>query len=71
MRPRSVDELLFHMPSVARRGDGWARGFATSILRHSRRKGWAPSLRQSALMHRLVEELFAYADGNELDLIEE
>lgn len=71
--PRNLDELLFHMPTVARLGNGWAAGFARSILRQSRRRGWRPSEKQRAVMASLVSDLFRNAkdEGGDIDLIED
>ncbi len=68
MNPHSIDELLFHMPTVASKGDRWAREFASSVLKQSRRRKWQPSPKQEALMRRLVGEIF---EPDEPDLIEE
>lgn len=68
---RSVDELLHHWPTVCRLAeDDWAKGFALSIARQSRRRGWHPSAKQTGIMQRMVSELFTQAD-TELDLFED
>ena len=60
---RSIEEALYHMPTVARLAtDTWAKGFAESIVRQSRRRGWRPSAKQLALMRRMVGELFTRRD---------
>jgi hypothetical protein len=62
--PSNVDELLFHMPTVARAAkSGWAKDFAGSVLRQSRRRGWQPSEKQLAVMRKLVGEMF-YCPGS-------
>lgn len=57
---RSLDELLWSWPSVtaAARTD-WERGFARSIAKASKRRGWKPSPKQLQLMNRLVDALYA------------
>jgi hypothetical protein len=60
---RSTEELLFHMKTVAKLATNeWAKGFAESIVKQSRRRGWQPSAKQSALMQRMVGELFSRRD---------
>jgi hypothetical protein len=59
-----TERLLFHMPTVAERATNtWAQGFASSIVRQSRRHNWRPSPKQLTVMRRLVAEMFAH--GNE------
>lgn len=66
LAPHKVEELLFHMPTVARVATSdWAKGFAQSIARQSRRRGWHPSPKQEALMRRLVAELFHAQEGDD------
>lgn len=39
-----VDELLWSWPTVCKSAkDEWARGFALSIAKQSKRPNWAPS----------------------------
>jgi hypothetical protein len=60
---RSIEEVLHHMPTVAKLATNeWAQGFAESIVRQSRRRGWRPSAKQQALMQRMVNELFSHRD---------
>jgi hypothetical protein len=60
---RSTEELLWHMPTVGKLAtNAWAKGFAESIVKQSRRRGWRPSAKQSALMQRMVNELFTRRD---------
>ncbi len=60
---RSIEEALYHMPTVAKLATNeWAKSFAESIVRQSRRRGWRPSAKQSALMQRMVSELFTRRD---------
>lgn len=54
-----LERHLFHLTTVARAGDAWARDFAASVLRQSRRRGWRPTERQAQTMRRLVAEIFA------------
>ena len=59
MNTRPVEILLFHMPTVADRADDpWARDFAWSVLRQSKRPRWRPSKKQEAIMQSLVADLF-------------
>lgn len=69
----SVEELLWSWPSVCKAAKNeWARGFALSIARHSKRRNWTPSSKQYALMARLVADLYHPRDdaGDDFDLIE-
>ncbi|WP_417587398.1 hypothetical protein [Pararhodobacter oceanensis] len=67
---RCIEELLFHMPTVANGAtNDWAKGFAKSIVKQSKRRGWRPTPKQIAMMRRLVSDLFAYGD-DDLSLIE-
>jgi hypothetical protein len=44
VNPYEVERLLHHMPAVAANaGNDFARGFAASVTRQARRKGWWPS----------------------------
>lgn len=70
-----VDELLWSWPTVckAARTD-WARSFALSIAKHSKRRGWRPSPKQYALMTRMVAEVYRRRgefDGDDFPLIED
>lgn len=68
---RSAEECLFWMPRIAADApDEWARGFASSIIRQSRRKGWKPSGKQLGVMRRMVAELFNHGAEVGFDLIE-
>lgn len=72
---RSVEELLHHMPAVHHAADSsWAKGFAASIVKQSRRRNWNPSPKQVALMRRLVSDLFAHVSspgGDDFRVIED
>ena len=64
---RCTEELLFHLPTVARMAsDEWAKSFAESVLKQSRRRGWHPSAKQLAAMQRMVSELFTGPDDGAL-----
>ena len=64
---RSIEEVLHHMPAVARLATNeWAKSFAESIVRQSRRRGWHPSAKQLAAMQRMVSELFTGPDDGAL-----
>lgn len=73
VNPSEVERLLFHWPAVVRAaGDDWAKGFATSIARQSRRRGWRPTQKQMEIMRRLVADLFTHAhEGGDHPLIED
>ncbi len=65
-----IERLLFHWPRVVEVAPlGWSRDFALSIAGQSRRRGWKPTVKQGAMMRRMVSDLFAYRDDD--DLIEE
>lgn len=73
MTSRTVEELLYHMPTVARLAESdWARVFAQSILRQRKRRNWRPSPKQLSVMHALVSDLFACGsnEGGDFDVIE-
>ncbi|MDP5307574.1 hypothetical protein [Paracoccus spongiarum] len=58
---RPIDELLWSWPTVCKAAtNDWARGFALSIAKHSKRRNWTPSPKQHALMNRLVAELYRH-----------
>lgn len=61
-----VDELLWSWPTVCKSAtNAWAKGFALSIAKQSRRKNWTPSPKQHALMMRMVNEV--YRDRGDFD----
>ncbi len=63
---RCIEELIWHMPTVAKLATNeWAKSFAESIVRQSRRRGWQPSAKQLALMQRMVGELFTRRDDGD------
>lgn len=71
----SVDELLWSWPSVCKAAtNDWAKAFAMSILRQSKRRGWMPSPKQYAMMKRFVADLYRHRgdfDGvDEFEVIE-
>ncbi|WP_421906758.1 hypothetical protein [Mameliella sp.] len=68
-----LERLLHYMPTIAREATNeWAKGFAGSVLRQSRRRGWEPSPKQLSMMRRLVSDLFAHGyDEGEIDVIED
>jgi hypothetical protein len=71
--PSEVERLIYYMPSVAIHAENtWAKGFAQSVVKQSRRKNWTPSLKQLSVMRGLVSDLFAYArdDVEEFNPIE-
>lgn len=73
--PDEIERLLHHMSTVASQsGNDWSRGFALSVTKQSKRKGWAPSPKQLGMMRTLVSDLFAYGpdadQGGDVQLIE-
>ncbi len=75
MTERELDEILtLYWPRVLRLvmapgGNEWARSFALSIGRQSKRPDWRPSPKQAWIMRQMVQELFEPED--EPQLIEE
>jgi hypothetical protein len=71
---RTLDELLYHMRSLARRMENdWEANFARSMLRHAKRPKWKPTEKQTQVMQRMVSEMFARGgaqENDELDLID-
>lgn len=69
---RSTEELLFHWSAVVQRAtNAWAKDFAASISKQSRRKGWKPTPKQAALMQSMVSDLFQHSNGeDDFSLIE-
>jgi acyl-coenzyme A synthetase/AMP-(fatty) acid ligase len=58
--PAEVERLLFYMPNVAEAATtDWARGFAQSVVRQAKRRGWKPSDKQLNIMREMVSDLFA------------
>ena len=71
VNPLSADleRLIYHMPAVAQHSQNeWASGFARSIMRQSRRKGWRPSPKQLPIMRELVSDLFTDNGDEEEDI---
>lgn len=67
---RPVDELLWSWPTVCKVAtNDWAKSFAQSIHRQSRRPNWMPTPKQHVLMQRMVAELYRHIDDDG-DLIE-
>ena len=69
---RTLEELLFHWRAVIGAAPkGWARGFALSVQKQSRKAGWQPTARQLQVMQQMVAELFTdHGNEGEVDLIE-
>ena len=64
-----IDRLVYHMPTVAQMAENdWAKGFAQSISRQSRRRNWRPSPKQVSVMRGLVSDLFTQASNEEGDI---
>lgn len=65
---RSTEELLFHWSAVVKQAtNAWAKDFAASIAKQSRRRGWNPTPKQAALMQSMVSDLFLHSDQGEDD----
>ena len=63
-----IERLLHHLPTVAQLAEQpWIEGFAKSVLKQSRRKGWTPSAKQLPIMRGLVNDLFTRASDDEGD----
>jgi hypothetical protein len=55
VNPYEVERLLHHMPAVVAKAENdFTRGFAASVTRQARRKGWWPSQKQLPVRHRQV-----------------
>ncbi|KZX94487.1 MULTISPECIES: hypothetical protein [unclassified Sulfitobacter] len=64
-----IERLLHHLPTVAQLAEEpWVEGFAKSVLKQSRRRGWSPSPRQLPVMRQLVNALFTRTDGGADDI---
>ena len=67
---RNADDCLFHWNLVIKAAsEEWARNFALSIQKQSRRRGWEPSPKQLTLMRSMVSALFTDGD-DDMSLIE-
>ena len=67
---RPVEELLYHMRTVVRRGSDWEANFARSILKHAKRPAWNPSVKQHQMMQRMVSEMFTASGSSTSDNID-
>ncbi len=70
---RPLEELLFHMRTMARSGSEWEAKFARSILRQAKRSTWNPSDKQQQIMQRMVSEMFTHSGisaSDDIDLID-
>lgn len=64
-----IERLIYYMPTVARLAENeWAKGFALSVTKQSRRKGWKPSAKQLSVMRELVSDLFVSGGDQEGDI---
>lgn len=71
MTDPELERALFHWHAVVRTAPhGWARDFALSIAKASRRPWWRPTDRQAQAMRRMVAELFTGAGGNDGEVLE-
>jgi hypothetical protein len=72
MNQRPLELLLYHLRAIAKEPkDKWARNFARSILRQSKKPIWQPSAKQLTTMERLVDEEIGLGNEDEFQLIEE
>lgn len=70
---RPLEELLFHMRTMARSRSDFEAKFARSILKQAKRPTWNPSDKQQQIMQRMVSEMFTYSGvsvSDDIDLIE-
>ena len=59
MQQHSLQELIYHMRTVISSTESeWKRGFAVSILKHSKRPSWKPSAKQMRTMRNLIDDMF-------------
>lgn len=76
MTDLELDEIMtLHWPRIVRHvmadgSDEWLKGFVRSIAHHAKRSSWTPSVKQEAIMRRLMAET-APTGGEVIDLIEE
>ncbi|MTH34432.1 hypothetical protein GL279_07460 [Paracoccus limosus] len=73
---RPLDELLWSWPTVCKAAtNDWAKSFAQSIQRQSRRPNWMPTPKQHVLMQRMVAEVYRqrgdFDDCDDFPLIED
>jgi hypothetical protein len=72
MKQRPLELLLCHLRAIAKDPkDKWARNFARSILRQSKKPIWQPSAKQLTIMERLVDDEICRDNEDEFQLIEE
>lgn len=66
MPRRSLDELLFWLPSALRNHDAteWERKFVVSILGQSKRPQWKPSAAQRRTIEGIIEKLVLTGDDD-------
>lgn len=66
-RSRTDCELIDAMVEVANAAENkWPRQFAHSIIKQANRKTWRPSVKQRAMMQRMVKQLTPYSEGFDL-----
>ena len=63
-----VDVLIHHMRGVASSDVKWEAKFARSVLKQAKRPKWKPSAKQTAIMERMVGDLF---NENECEVLED
>ena len=70
---RPIEELLYHMRTMARSSSEWEANFARSILKQAKRPTWNPSDKQQQIMQRMVSEMFTHggiSTSDDIDLID-
>ena len=65
---RPVDALIHHLRGVADSHNVWDAQFAKSILRNAKPRNSKPTPKQTAIMDRLVGDLF---NENDISVIED
>lgn len=70
---RPIEELLYHMRTMASSGNDWEANFARSILKQAKRAAWNPSEKQQQIMQSMVSEMFTHSGvsaHDDIDLID-
>lgn len=63
-----IERILHHLPTILRSSESeWVRGFCASVLRQSRKPGWAPSSKQRVLLEGLIQDMFDGTGGALID----
>ena len=65
-RERSLQELLFHWPTVAYRANvNWTKAFVASFAKATSRRSWRPTAKQLGVIQRIVGDLYRPRAKNE------